>query len=251
MIMWLKKILLITLLIVIFQQVIQVQVIGAQESARKDVVIKSDPPGAMLYFQGENSFVGVTPFKVKPNLMGKYKITAVKSGYEKSKLEYYFKGTEKGTLRLRLTEKTRFKAGVRSLVFPGWGQMYSERNKSGLLLSIIQVGAGIYTLVSHQNYEKAFDDYQNAIDNYKQNKKYSAERDQYWNIVVRRHQKASDAFNKRQTWLYISGGLWLYNLLDAVLFFPSYDKGIFSRTLPGISANFQNDTVGLTYTLPF
>jgi len=249
MIMWLKKILLFVLLVFLLQHIFFVTRMEAQD--KRIVIIKSDPPGAMLYFQGENSFVGVTPFKIKPNLTGKYKISAVKSGYEKSKVEYYFKGTERGILRLRLTPKTRFKAGVRSLVFPGWGQVYSERKKSGIFLSLVQLSAGIVTLVSHRDYENAFNEYKNSINDYKENKWDSDVRDQYWEALVLKHKKAGDAFDKRQTWLYITGGLWIYNFLDSIFFFPSFDKGIFNRSLPGISANFQNDKLGLTLTVPF
>jgi hypothetical protein len=218
---------------------------------KKVVIIKSDPPGAMLYFKGENSFIGVTPFKVKPSLLGSYKITAVKQGYEKINVEYYFKGTESGTLRLGLIPKTRFKAGIRSLVFPGWGQMYSERKKFGLFVSLLQAGTGIFALIAHQDYNKAYDQYQNAWDDYKANEKYSDLRSEKRDILEAKYNKAEDAFNKRQTWLYISTGLWLYNFLDSIFFFPSFDNEIFNRSLPGISANLKNDTVGLMLTYPF
>ncbi len=234
----------------LFFQVI-VFVTGIQAQDKRVVTIKSDPPGVMLYFKGENSFVGVTPFTVKPNLMGNYKITAVKQGYEKSKVQYYFKGTESGTLRLRLSPKTRFKAAMRSMVFPGWGQIYSDRKHSGIFLSLVQAGAGLFTLVAHNDYNNAYDKYKNALSDYEENKKFSALRDDYWDVVVARHKEASNAFDKRQTWLYISGGLWIYNFLDSILFFPSFDNEIFNRSLPGISVNFQNDTVGLNLSFQF
>jgi hypothetical protein len=235
----------------LLQLSIFVSVTFAQDKDNKVVVIKSEPPGAMLYFQGENSFVGVTPFVVKPNLIGNYKIVVVKTGYEKSKMEYFFKGSEKGVLRLRLTPKTRFKAGVRSLVFPGWGQMYSERKTSGIFLNLVQAGAGLVTLMAHLDYNKSYDRYKTAWDDYKANEKYAELRTQKWEILEAKYNKADDAFNKRETWLYISGGLWLYNFLDALIFFPAFENEIFNRSLPGVSANFQHDSVGLTLTFAF
>jgi len=247
--MRLKKIIRPVLRMLILQIIILVTGIHAQE--RKNVVIKSNPPGAMLYFKGENSFVGVTPFKVKSALLGKYKITIVKQGYEKSTVDYYFKGTESGTLRMSLVPKTQFKAGIRSLVFPGWGQMYSERKNFGLLLSLMQTGAGMVTLIAHQDYKKAHDDYQNAWDDYKANERYSDLRSEKWEIYQAKYKKAEDAFNKRDTWLYISAGLWLYNFLDSIFFFPSFDNELFNQTLPGVSVNLSNDRVGLMLTYPF
>lgn len=247
--MRLKTVKLLVSWLLFFQIIISVAKIQAQD--KRVVTIKSDPPGAMLYFKGENSFVGVTPFTVKPNLMGNYKITAVKQGYEQSRVQYFFKGTENGTLRLRLNPKTRFKAAMRSVVFPGWGQIYSDRKSSGIFLSLVQVSAGLLTFVAHNDYNNAFKKYENALSEYEENKKFSGQRDDYWDIVVARHKKASNAFDKRQTWLYITGGLWIYNFLDSILFFPSFDNEIFNRSLPGVSVNFHNDAVGLNLSFQF
>lgn len=222
----------------------------AQEKNKNVVVVKSEPPGAMLYFEGENSFVGVTPLKLRPNLKGVYKITATKYGYEKSRMEYFFKGSEKGTMRLRLSPKTRFKAGIRSLVFPGWGQFYSERKKSGVVLSLIQAGVGIFTLVSHLEYDKSLNDYEDALEDYENEKRADLKFEKY-DVAKDKYEKAEDAFRKRETWLYITGGLWLYNFLDSIIFFPSYDREIFDKTIPGISANFHDGSVALTLKVPF
>ena len=182
--------------------------------------------------------------------MGNYKITAVKPGYEKSKVQYYFKGTESGTLRLRLAPKTRFQAGIRSLVFPGWGQLYSERKNSGIFLSLIQAGAGVFTLLAHNDYNNAYKEYQDAWDDLINEKSYDLYKEKK-DVYEAKYKKAENAFNKRQTWLYITGGIWLYNFLDSILFFPSFDNEVFNRSLPGISVSFQNQTVGLSMTYSF
>ncbi len=224
---------------------------GTSAQGKKIVIIKSDPPGAMLYVKGENSYVGVTPLNIKPTLIGQYELTLVKSGYEKAKVVYNFKGTEKGVLKLSLVPKTPLKAGIRSLVIPGWGQMYSERKRSAILISLVQAGVGIFALAAHNDYNTAYNNYENAMKDYEVNKWRSNVRDQYWEIVVEKHKKANDAFDKRQTWLYITGGLWIYNFLDSIVFFPPFDNEIFKRALSGISPNFQNDTVGLTFSYSF
>ena len=85
--MRLKTIIKLVSRILFLQIIILLNGIYAQD--KKNVIINSNPPGAMLYFNGENSFIGVTPFKVKSSLVGNYKITVEKQGYEKSRLEYY------------------------------------------------------------------------------------------------------------------------------------------------------------------
>jgi len=222
----------------------------AQEKDKNAVIVKSDPPGAMLYFDGENSFVGPTPLKLRPNLKGVYKITATKYGYEKSQMEYFFKGSESGVMRLRLLPKTRFKAGARSLVFPGWGQFYSDRKTSGIMLSIIQAGAGVFTLISHLDYEKAQNNYKDALADF-ESENFYGQKIEKWEVAKEKYDKANNAFNKRRTWLYITGGIWLYNFFDSIIFFPSYDREIFDKTIPGISANFHEGSVAVTLTVLF
>jgi len=222
----------------------------AQENSR-NIIIKTNPPGVMLYFEGENGFIGVTPLTLNTKLIGTYKITAVKSGYEKSKLEYFFKGTESGTMKLNLSPRTRLKAGIRSLVFPGWGQRYSERKWAGILFSITQLGLGIYTYDVHRKYETAIKDYNNALDVYKDNIKNSELREKYYAIVLEKYQKADDAFERRQTWLAVCGGLWLFNFLDSIFFFPSFGGDIFNNSIPLISTNVNNESYLLTLTMPF
>ena len=106
-------------------------------------------------------------------------------------------------------------------------------------------------MVSHLNYENAFDEYQNAKNDYTLNEKKYDLRIKYRDILEQKYDKATNAFDKRQTWLFISGGIWLYNILDAIILFPSYDKGISDRSIPRITANFQNDGLGLKLSVPF
>ena len=226
-------------------------VLQAQETDKKLLIIRSDPPGAMLYFEGENSFVGVAPFRLRPSMIGNYQIIAIKPGYEKRKFDYFFRGSENGVMKIRLFPKTAVKAGLRSLVFPGWGQYYSERKTSGIVISLINIGVSLGTLVSHREYEHAVSDYKAALDNYNRYKKDYDLYNKYWNVVAERHKKADDVFEKRQTWLYITGSLWIYNFLDSILFFPSFENEIFSKSTPSISAKIQDESFSLFVTVPF
>ncbi|MDZ7264427.1 MAG: DUF5683 domain-containing protein [candidate division KSB1 bacterium] len=221
------------------------------EEDKKGLIIRSDPPGAMLYFEGENSFVGAAPFRLKTNMIGRYRVTAVKSGYEKRRFDYFFKGSETGTMKIRLQPKTGVKAGLRSLVFPGWGQYYSERNTSAIFISMLTAAAGVGTLVADRDYNRVVDAYQLALDNYEKNKKNYELSNQYWQIVADKQKKADAIFQRRQTWLYVTGGLWLYNFLDSIFFFPSFDQELFNKVTPSISTRMQEGALGLSLTWSF
>ena len=236
---------------IVMQMIITTVILHAQDVDKKAVIIKSDPPGAMLYFEGENSFVGVAPLKLRPKMIGSYKILAVKSGFEKQKLEYFFKGTENGVMKIMLSPKTPIKAGLRSFAFPGWGQIYSERKTSGILMSLVALGTGIGTLKAHLDYEKALDDYEKAYDHYQENIKNFQLAEEYRKIAEQKVSKADDVFEKRQTWLIVTGSVWLYNFLDSILFFPSFENAVFNRSTPNFSATFQDETIALSLTIPF
>jgi hypothetical protein len=230
-----------------------VQLCRAQNSEgdKKGLIIRSDPPGAMLYFDGENSFVGAAPFRLKSNMIGNYRVTAVKSGYEKRRFDYFFKGNESGVMKIRLSPKTAVKAGFRSLVFPGWGQYYSERNNSAIVISLLTATAGVGTLIADRDYQRVVDAYDRARDKYELNKKSYELSNQYWQVVADKQRQADAAFQRRQTWLYVTGGLWLYNFLDAIFFFPSFDQEIFSKAAPTISSHLHEGTLGLSFSWTF
>jgi hypothetical protein len=46
-----------------------------------------------------------------------------------------------------------------------------------------------------------------------------------------------------ELWTYISAGIWIYNVLDAVLFFPDFDEALFQRSMPTLSMNVRRDGV--------
>ena len=235
----------------LLQMIVDISIVMAQSKKKSLIIVKSEPSGAMVYVKGENSYVGVTPFKLKSNFRGIYEIISFKKGYEKQKHIYLFNGNERGILRLKLIPKTQLKAGIRSFIFPGWGQFYSERKTSGMLISLLQFGTIISMVKYVKDYDKAVDEYEKALTIYEKNKKTYNLRDTYWNIVVDKHNRADDIYNKRQIWMTITCGLWIYNILDAIFFFPSFEKDIFNRSLPNISTNIQNGTASLILTMSF
>lgn len=223
----------------------------AQSDSKNIIIIKSEPSGAMVYFEGENSFVGITPFVLPANFNGVYGVTTIKKGYEKRKNRYFFNGRKKGTLRLTLVPKTRSKAAIRSLVFPGWGQYYSERKASGIAVSFLQFSSVVGTFVAHNEYSDAIDKYNSSLKTYELNKMHFELRDKYWQDVVKKHDQVEDLYNKRDLWIWIAGGVWLYNFLDSMLFFPSFDKDIFNRAVPTLSANMQDGIPKLSFSMSF
>lgn len=212
--------------------------------------VKTTPAGALVQFEGESTYVGVAPFKLRAGLQGNYQIYAFKSGYEKRKYEYFFAGNENGLLNIKLNPKTRFKAGVRSMVFPGWGQIYSERKIYGIFLNVLQMGSIVGSVIALNDYYQAADDFNSAMDRYKANSREYHLRDKYWDIAVQKHKIADDLYDTSQLWIWASAGIWIYNILDSIFFFPAFDKEMFSRSLPAVSAGYRDGTSTVTLSMP-
>lgn len=115
------------------------------------------------------------------------------------------------------------KAGVRSLILPGWGQIYSDRKVAGVLFFLAEVAAVGGTFWSHQQCDKAVNDYNMDFDVFK------AERDRCADLdavrakkteTQRRYEDMSTFFKIRDIALYTGIAIWIYNIVDAMMFVP-------------------------------
>lgn len=204
------------------------------------VLIESNPSGAIVQITGQYKFIGRTPFIIPYKIYGKYKIKASKEGYEgvSTNIDLLKKG--QSTLTIRLSKKTRFKAAYRSLFFPGWGQIYGDNKLRGVFISTIQAGFGIRALIAINDYNKAQDNLQRALDVFERNKDENA-----FKAVQDKFNKAENAHSFRNTMLFITAGFWVYNILDSIFFFSSKSTHIEINT-NRFSQNLNDKKVMLT-----
>ncbi|MGH7453220.1 MAG: DUF5683 domain-containing protein [bacterium] len=189
------------------------------------IQILTRPIGALVFIEGEYSMAGRTPYTITHFLSGVYRIRATKTGYENWSAEYSFNGRGDDKLTIKLKPKTRAKAVMRSAVFPGWGQVYADQRTKGSLISLLQFSAIGVSIYQDSRYAEALDDYRAALNNFQANQNTQ---DGQTDLIARvRATKANldDAYARRKRWLIITGSIYLYNLLDAALFFPSYHRG--------------------------
>ena len=106
------------------------------------VKIQSSPLGATVKLNGLYSIVGRTPFLVPYPLEGRYKIKATKEGYESETSHVNFFGNSESSIFIKLKPRTRIKAAMRSLLFPGWGQLYSGDKFRGVVLGAVSIWPG-------------------------------------------------------------------------------------------------------------
>lgn len=213
----------------------------AQED--KGITISTNPSGATVYLNGEIDLVANTPARIPSDISGRFRAEITRPGYETWKGDLTFVPGSTRNIEIRLSRKTRVKAALRSLIIPGWGQVYSENKSRGYLITsgVIITGATLYYL------DRRFDNKKSDFDIARKN--YDAatridERNALKAILDDRQHDAYRAETDRNTAFAIGVALWGYNVLDALLFFPG-DKAY----IPSVTA--VGDGLGLSYSVEF
>jgi hypothetical protein len=219
-------------------------------SEQDEMTINSVPSGATVYVEGEHTFVGKTPLKVPYLLVGTYRITASKRGYEDWSQTVNLVGKRSGPLLIRFSPKTRFKAALRSSLFPGWGQYYLDKRLKGGVISFAMIGLALSSIVLDAQYDREVDRYNQAWRDYDAAKR-EEEKLALKLKVLKREEKTDDVYNRRNTLLWMMGTLWAYNILDALIFFPSFQRGGYDLGTPVVSGVMEKGVPMVRLTINF
>ncbi len=181
--------------------------------------VTSDPAGTVINLEGEFKLAGVTPTVFSQPLNGPYELTASREGYETYRTKINITGGSPISINIQLAPKTRFKAFIRSMVIPGWGQFYGGEKTRGTLFSLATIGSGIAALINQLNYQDKRDAYDDFLAEYVDER--SIERKmQMEDMLDLVRKEAYDAESSRNITLGVLAAVWVYNLFDAVIFFP-------------------------------
>lgn len=198
---------------------------GDETRADARIQILTRPIGALVFLEGEYAMAGRTPYTITHFLNGVYRIRATKTGYENWSTDYNFNGKGDDKLTIKLKPKTRSKAMMRSAVFPGWGQAYADHRTKGFLISLAQFSAIGFSIYEDFRYTEALNDYRAALNRFQAQQNTQDGQDDLIAQVRATKADLDDAYERRKRWLIITGSIYLYNLIDAALFFPSYHRG--------------------------
>jgi len=195
----------------------------AKTEARIQILTR--PTAAIVWLDGEYSMTGHTPYTITHFLRGRYRIRATKLGYEDNEKDYFFNGQGDDKLTIKLSPKTRFKALWKSIYLPGSGQVYSDHRTQGVVIGLMQFSAAGVLLYRQIKYNDALNDYNTALKNFQASQKTQDGQQDLIAQVVARKAVLDDAYELRRRWLVVTGLIYAYNLLDAVIFFPAYHHG--------------------------
>ncbi len=197
--------------------------LGAQEIAPGGVLIDSNPAGATAELSGPLKLSGLTPATFPQRLDGRYELTIKKPGYEKYQATMYLQSDRAFSVSVNLKSKTRFKATMRSMLIPGWGQIYSEQKKKGAFFMVLTVGAAAAYFASDNEFRYRRDLYETSLAQFNAALTYE-EKELLFPELKATRQRAYDAETERLITIGVGVGIWGLNFLDALLFFPDYGK---------------------------
>lgn len=210
------------------------------------ITITSRPPGCTIYLSGDVELVTTAPVTLQEKLQGLYVVRALRPGYEIWRSTITFTPGTAQTVNIDLQPKTRLKAGVRSLIIPGWGQYYAGEKPRSVLWGVAALSSGVVAALYESRYRNRKDDWENSRRRFDEATTIE-EKENARQEVFRLQDRAYDAETDRRWAWGIVGGVWVVNLLDAVIFFPAEER--FTH-LP-LTLRPTPDGAGATFTLTF
>jgi len=220
-----------------------------QAAFSSDITIRSNPPGAQAILSGDVTVSGLTPVRFTHLLIGDYKLTVKRFGYDTYTTRVIVDPANPIEVDVRLSKKTRFKAVVRSLLIPGWGQNYSGQKVKGFIFT----GASFLSVAAYWVAENWFRDQRNEWDLLRHT--YDgpmslAEKQRLWPKLVEAQADAYNAETNRRVHIGIVAGIWALNVIDAYFFFPE-DRGTFSVKGLTLTPTIGGQGPGLTLARSF
>jgi len=224
-------------------------VAGVQAQTDSGLVVRSTPPGADVVLEGDAVVTGITPVTIRYPLVGEYRLTLKKYGYEDYHTNIVVDPTKQMQLAVELSRKTGAKAAVRSMFIPGWGQRYTDQKAKGFTFSVLFAGAVAAYFVADHNFDIKHDRYNRRLHEYDAAVDRGAgltELESRLDALTRAQEDAFDAEDVRRISIGGVVGIWGLNVLDALLFSPRERATV---TVEGLAISPKADSQGIGLTL--
>jgi hypothetical protein len=181
------------------------------------------PRGSVIELEGPQHTLTASPNTIPRPVSGWYRLKASRAGYENWKSRIYIDGSTPTGITGSLSPKTKTKAGLRAVFFPGWGQYYSGRTARGAVLTLATLGmVGGYLYLDNRADDR-ISDYESLKQQFDQAESV-ADQEQLKGQVQQAQRDAYDAETDKRNWGYATLAVYAYQILDAVIFFPAPDR---------------------------
>ena len=225
----------------------------AQQSSAGSITIISVPAGAEVLLEGESQVTGVTPVVFRYPLVGKYHLSVKRSGYETYRTELILDPSKEMVINVSLVAKTRFKAAIRSVFIPGWGQYYSGQRTKGLVYSLVVAASVAGYFITDKDFDLKLNRFNARLDAFDRAERSGAGFDELEALQSELLVVQLDAFNAETARRISIGavvGAWSLSILDALLFFPE-ERGTLVIKGIALKPDYSVHSVGITLSRRF
>ena len=161
---------------------------------------------------------------------GDYKVQAERPMFEKMSRTLTV-DSPSHEFTLELMPKSKSKAIMYSLLFPGSGQRYKGQYGKGWAFTLGVIGSAGFAVMNEISRSNAVDDYNEAHDAYLAAINQT-EMDRQFVIMQDKLSKADDKASARDLGWTVCGGLWVLNVIDAALGWPAAEAGVSVGMVP-------------------
>ncbi|MGA9406409.1 MAG: PEGA domain-containing protein [Bacteroidota bacterium] len=209
-----------------------IQRLSLNEYKDYEIAVDLKPVTAKLRFKGNytalayvsDQQLGKVPASEFDVPVGEQTVVVSRKGYEQFEREMNFTADNTYTIQYALQPKTTMNSLWRSMLWPGWGQLYHERSVMGTFLGVAFIAAAAGTVQSQLDYTNKMDDYNKAAQTY-QAETNAANIGADKQAMLSTYNHFTTAKSQRLLLGEITVGVYAFNLLDVLLFTPSVSGG--------------------------
>ncbi|MCB4792310.1 MAG: DUF5683 domain-containing protein [Elusimicrobia bacterium] len=139
-----------------------------------------------------------------------------------------------GQVIIDISKKTPANAGIRSMFFPGWGQVYNNQKTKGYIICGLALATFAYSSMLYVEADDVYTDY--AKKGIKNDPLYS---------------DYETKFNQAKNVSYFGIGIWVYSIIDALANGGNSQNNTVLERKNGFFLDYSRSGCSLTYTKKF
>jgi hypothetical protein len=186
---------------------------------------------------------GALPLDTMTMKYGIYDLHISKPGFYAYDERISIDKTEPYSLDIKLKPKSKYSGLLYSTLLPGSGQIYSGRTMQGFILGGAAITGLTVSIVLHSDYKNKRDQYMADKEVYDKNTDLGI-MNELFNKMQNSYDPMEKAYDSSRIVMGITLAVWLYNMVDVILFFPG-QEGLY------LSSNLQNGRNMLSLNLKF
>jgi TM2 domain-containing membrane protein YozV len=188
----------------------------------------------------DNIEIGKLPLQNKSINFGIHSLSIEKPGFHKHEKLFVVDSEQAYDITVNLKPQSRYMSLLYSTFVPGSGQLYSGQTTKGWILGLVTLSGVAASVLINNDYLNKRQNYFDSKESYEKNLNLSKMVELY-DTMQNNHAKMEDSYNTAVIAAGVTAGMWLYNMIDTILFFPDQKQKIVTVSInnkhPGLSMN--------------